>query len=126
LAAVVDYTLAIVLKKFNSVKHSPKIQKRNELAYDPDDGRRVPARLFYNGQIKQLVNILKNSLEMRHAAKHRSRTLKDDRNILQLISAKIQVAKILKDASAMEYLDNLYITTEQQIQERIALHRYRS
>jgi hypothetical protein len=63
--------------------------------------RRIPARVLYNGQIKQFVTILENSLEMRHAAKHQSRPLKDDRNILQLISAGIQVAKILKDAQAM-------------------------
>ncbi|RYP03903.1 hypothetical protein DL764_004819 [Monosporascus ibericus] len=82
--------------------------------------RRIPARVLYNGQIKQFVTILENSLEMRHAAKHQSRPLKDDRNILQLISAGIQVAKILKDAPAMQYLDNLYVSTEQQIQERSA------
>ncbi|KAI9166658.1 hypothetical protein HJFPF1_02770 [Paramyrothecium foliicola] len=87
--------------------------------------RRIPARVLYNGQIKQFVTILENSLEMRHAAKHQSRPLKDDRNILQLISAGIQVAKILKDASAMDYLDRLYVTTEQQIQER-ANARFRS
>jgi hypothetical protein len=63
--------------------------------------RRIPARVLYNGQIKQFVTILENSLEMRHAAKQGSRPLKDDRNILQLISAGIQVAKILKDAQAM-------------------------
>jgi hypothetical protein len=80
--------------------------------------RRIPARVLYNGQIKQFVTILENSLEMRHAAKHQSRPLKDDRNILQLISAGIQVAKILKDASAMDYLDKLYVSTEKQIQER--------
>ena len=80
--------------------------------------RRIPARVLYNGQIKQFVTILENSLEMRHAAKHQSRPLKDDRNILQLISAGIQVAKILKDAHAMEYLDQLYVTTEKQIQDR--------
>ncbi|RDW68412.1 hypothetical protein BP5796_09069 [Coleophoma crateriformis] len=80
--------------------------------------RRIPARVLYNGQIKQFVTILENSLEMRHAAKHQSRPLKDDRNILQLISAGIQVAKILKDAAAMSYLDQLYVTTEKQIQER--------
>jgi hypothetical protein len=80
--------------------------------------RRIPARVLYNGQIKQFVTILENSLEMRHAAKHQSRPLKDDRNILQLISAGIQVAKILKDASAMEHLDQLYVSTENQIQER--------
>lgn len=82
--------------------------------------RRIPARVLYNGQIKQFVTILENSLEMRHAAKHQSRPLKDDRNILQLISAGIQVAKILKDAQAMDYLDRLYVSTEQQIQERVA------
>ncbi|PFH58456.1 hypothetical protein XA68_13662 [Ophiocordyceps unilateralis] len=82
--------------------------------------RRIPARVLYNGQIKQFVTILENSLEMRHAAKHQSRPLKDDRNILQLISAGIQVAKILKDASAMEYLDRLYVDTDKRIQERTA------
>ncbi|KAK7414903.1 hypothetical protein QQX98_006324 [Neonectria punicea] len=87
--------------------------------------RRIPARVLYNGQIKQFVTILENSLEMRHAAKHQSRPLKDDRNILQLISAGIQVAKILKDASAMDYLDRLYVSTEKQIQDRSA-SRYRS
>ncbi|KAL2200997.1 hypothetical protein P885DRAFT_65299 [Corynascus similis CBS 632.67] len=82
--------------------------------------RRIPARVLYNGQIKQFVTILENSLEMRHAAKHQSRPPKDDRNILQLISAGIQVAKILKDAQAMDYLDRLYVSTEQRIQERVA------
>jgi hypothetical protein len=80
--------------------------------------RRIPARVLYNGQIKQLVTVLENSLEMRHAAKHQSRPLKDDRNVLQLISAGTQVAKILKDASAMEFLDHLYVRTERIIQER--------
>jgi hypothetical protein len=80
--------------------------------------RRIPARVLYNGQIKQLVTILENSLEMKHAARNQSRPLKDDRNMLQLISAGIQVAKILKDASAMDYLDRLYVATERQIQER--------
>lgn len=82
--------------------------------------RRIPAKLLYQGQIKQLITILDNSLEMRHAAKHQSRPLKDDRNILQLISAGIQVAKILKDASGMNYLDDLYSDTERLIQERTA------
>ena len=82
--------------------------------------RRIPARVLYNGQIKQLITILENSLEMRHAAKHQSRPLKDDRNILQLISSGLQVAKILKDATAMQYLDGLYAQTERLIQGRRA------
>ncbi|GAB7349627.1 hypothetical protein MBLNU459_g0308t1 [Dothideomycetes sp. NU459] len=80
--------------------------------------RRIPARVLYNGQIKQLVTVLENSLEMRHAAKHQSRPLKDDRNVLQLISAGLQVAKIIKDADAMRYLDELYVTTERVIESR--------
>lgn len=82
--------------------------------------RRIPARVLYNGQIKQLITILENSLEMRHAAKHQSRPLKDDRNILQLISSGLQVAKILKDAPAMQYLDSLYVQTERLIASRRA------
>ncbi|KAL8695567.1 MAG: hypothetical protein Q9224_003345 [Gallowayella concinna] len=82
--------------------------------------RRIPARVIYNGQIKQLVTILENSLEMRHAAKHQSRPLKDDRNVLQLISAGLQVAKILKDAACMEYMDSLYLDTEKLIRNRKA------
>jgi hypothetical protein len=85
--------------------------------------RRIPARVLYNSQIKQLVTILENSLEMRHAAKHQSRPLKDDRNILQLISAGTQVAKILKDATAMDQLDQLYLKTENQIQKSKELNR---
>ncbi|KAK6404234.1 hypothetical protein LTR95_018884 [Oleoguttula sp. CCFEE 5521] len=57
--------------------------------------RRIPSRVLYNGQIKQLITILENSLEMRHAAKHQSRPLKDDRNVLQLVSSGLQVAKIV-------------------------------
>jgi hypothetical protein len=88
--------------------------------------RRIPARVLYNGQIKQFITILENSLEMRHAAAHKSRPLKDDRNILQLISAGIQVAKLLRDACAMNDLDHLYVETERRIQERSANNRYRS
>ena len=80
--------------------------------------RRIPARVLYNGQIKQLVTILENSLEMRHASAHQSRPPKDDRNVLQLISAGTQVAKMLKDASTMDSLDQLYRRTERLIQDR--------
>lgn len=79
--------------------------------------RRIPARVLYNGQIKQFITVLEGSLETR-ASKHQSRPLKDDRNILQLISAGIQVCKLLKDAAAMDYLDRLYVATEKKIQER--------
>lgn len=80
--------------------------------------RRIPTRVLYNGQIRQFITILENSLEMRHAAMHQSRPLKDDRNILQLISSGLQVAKILKDAPAMQFLDKLYTETERMIHSR--------
>ncbi|RMJ22306.1 hypothetical protein PHISP_06824 [Aspergillus sp. HF37] len=86
--------------------------------------RRIPARLLFNGQIQQLVTILENSLEMRHAAMHKSRPIKDDRNVLQLVSAGIQVARILKDPRAMEALNALYMWTEACIYERQALARF--
>lgn len=80
--------------------------------------RRIPARVLYNGQIKQLVTVLENSLEMRHAARNQSRPLKDDRNVLQLISAGLQVAKMLMDADTMKFLDGLYARTEAIIHAR--------
>ncbi|KAJ5669106.1 hypothetical protein N7462_010176 [Penicillium macrosclerotiorum] len=80
--------------------------------------RRIPRHTLHNGQIKQLITVLENSLEMRHAAKHSSRPVKDDRNVLQLISAGTQVAKILKDSSAMQFFDCLYVDTEKLINER--------
>ena len=86
--------------------------------------RRIPARVLYNGQIKQFVPTLEHSLEMRYAPRSQRRPLKDDRHMLQLLSAGIQVAKILKDAAAMEFLDRLYLSTERQIQDRAQV-RYR-
>lgn len=80
--------------------------------------RRIPRHVLHSGQIKQLITVLENSLEMRHAAKHSSRPIKDDRNVLQLISAGTQVAKILKDPSAMSFFDRLYVDTERLIHER--------
>lgn len=80
--------------------------------------RRIPARLLYDGQIKQMVTILENSLEMRHAAAHQSRPPKDDWNVLQLISAGVQVAKLLKDAETMGVLEGLYRRTEGIVTDR--------
>jgi hypothetical protein len=76
--------------------------------------RRIPARVLYNGQIKQFVAVLENSLEVRHT-RDQPRPLKDDRNILQIISAATQVAKVVKDASVMEHFDRLYERVESLI-----------
>ena len=80
--------------------------------------RRIPSHAIFQGQIKELTTVLDNSLEMRHATKPQPRPLKDDRTVLQFISAGIQVGKMLKDAAAMEYLDKLYQQTEKVIQGR--------
>jgi len=82
--------------------------------------RRIPTRVLWNGQIKQLATVLDSSMEMRHAAQHQSRLLKDDRNVLQLVSAGLQVVKMLKDHTEMAFLDNLYMETETVIRARIA------
>ena len=80
--------------------------------------RRIPSHAIYQGQIKELTTVLDNSLEMRHATKPQIRPQKDDRAVLQFISAGIQVGKILKDAAAMEHLDKLYQHTEKVIKDR--------
>ena len=80
--------------------------------------RKIPSHAIFRGQIKELTTILDNSLEMRHTTKPQPRSLKDDRTVLQFISAGIQVGKILKDASTMGDLDRLYQRTEKLIQER--------
>jgi hypothetical protein len=80
--------------------------------------RRIPARVLYKSQIKHLVTTLENSLDIRYSPGDESRRLKDDRNILQLISSALQVAKILMDAVAMEQLDLLYTRSETLILQR--------
>ena len=80
--------------------------------------RRVPARVLHGGRIRQLVSVLEGSLEVRHAAAHPGRPRLDDRHVLQLVSAGLQVARILMDADAMEALDELYTQTEALIQAR--------
>jgi hypothetical protein len=44
--------------------------------------------------------------------------LRDDRNFLQIISAGLQVAKLLKDAGAMRDLDVIYAFTEEEMFKR--------
>ena len=84
--------------------------------------RRIPARVLFDNQIKQLVTTLENSIAARQTANkgHLSpkRKPKDDRYILQLISAGTQVTKLLSDSLAMAHLNELYSRTEAVIMER--------
>ena len=86
--------------------------------------RRIPARVLFDGQIKQLVTTLENSIAARQNRDQQNRTAKDDRYILQLISSGSQVAKILMDSQAMEQLDSLYTNTESILLERRARARF--
>ncbi|OAP62232.1 hypothetical protein AYL99_04435 [Fonsecaea erecta] len=83
--------------------------------------RRIPARVLYDNQIKQFVTTLENSIAVKQNNRDQQpRTPKDDRYMLQLVSAATQVAKILMDSLSMEQLDALYRQTESVILERRA------
>jgi hypothetical protein len=86
--------------------------------------RRIPARVLYENQIKQFVTTLENSIAARQNREQQARSLKDDRYMLQLVSAGAQVARILMDSQAMEQLDNLYTQTESVILERRSRARF--
>lgn len=80
--------------------------------------RRIPARVLHDSQIKHLVTVLENSLQPPSWATHQDQPVKDDRTMLQFISAGTQVAKMLKDSAAMSHLDRLYTQTASCIQDR--------
>ncbi|RMD43894.1 hypothetical protein DV735_g1269, partial [Chaetothyriales sp. CBS 134920] len=82
--------------------------------------RRIPARVLFENQIKQFVTTLENSIAARPTRDQQARTPKDDRYILQLVSAGTQVAKIVMDSKAMDQLNQLYQNTESIILERRA------
>lgn len=88
--------------------------------------RRIPARVLYDNQIKHLVTVLENSIPIRNARSRDSistgKTVKDDRYLLQLVSAGIQVTRILMDSLAMRELTALYVGTEAIILERRSYH----
>lgn len=86
--------------------------------------RRIPARVLFDNQIKQFVTTLENSIAARQNREQQARPPKDDRYMLQLVSAGTQVAKILMDSQAMEQLDSLYTNTESIILERRARARF--
>lgn len=83
--------------------------------------RRIPARVLYDKQIKQLVTTLENSIGVRWSGREQQgRPVRDDRYILQVISAGTQVTKILVDSMATEQLDELYRRIEAVIMDRRA------
>ena len=92
--------------------------------------RRIPARVLFDNQIKQFVTVLENSIATRQGINkgqmNSKQKPKDDWYILQLVSAGVQVSKILMDSLAMQQLCDLYNQTETVITERRRRHNVSS
>jgi len=121
---VAKYQFPIPLERDKPRVRTPADREWTEWAYllkRLATKRRIPARVLYDNQIKQFVTTLENSIAVRgNNRDQQARTPKDDRYILQLVSAGTQVAKILMDSLSMEQLDALYRQTESVILERRA------
>lgn len=124
---VAKYQFPIPLERDKPRVRTPADREWTEWAYllkRLATKRRIPARVLYDNQIKQFVTTLENSIAVRQNTRDQQpRTPKDDRYMLQLVSAGTQVAKILMDSLSMEQLDALYRQTESVILERRAQFR---
>ncbi|KAE9370053.1 hypothetical protein N431DRAFT_344497 [Stipitochalara longipes BDJ] len=76
----------------------------------------ILARVLCGDEINQLPAVLESSLEVGPISQ--PKVQRDDRNVLQMLFAGIQVAKLLRDSRAMDYLDAMYTATENIRQER--------
>jgi hypothetical protein len=121
---VAKYQFPIPLERDKPHVRTPADREWTEWAYllkRLATKRRIPARVLYDNQIKQFVTTLENSIAVRQNNRdQQSRIPKDDRYMLQLVSAGTQVARILMDSLSMEQLDALYRQTENVILERRA------
>lgn len=80
--------------------------------------RRVPARIIKDGHIKALVPTMENATIIPPPG-NGSVLMMEDRHILQVISAGIQVTRLIQDGSATHYLLNLYNEVAKAINESI-------
>lgn len=121
---VAKYQFPIPLERDKPRVRTPADREWTEWAYllkRLATKRRIPARVLFDNQIKQFVTTLENSIAVRQNNRDQQpRTPKDDRYMLQLVSAATQVARILMDSLSMEQLDALYRQTESVILERRA------
>lgn len=121
---VAKYQFPIPLERDKPRVRAPADREWTEWAYllkRLATKRRIPARVLFDNQIKQFVTTLENSIAVRQNGREQQpRIPKDDRYMLQLISAATQVARILMDSLSMEQLDALYRQTENVILERRA------
>lgn len=122
---VAKYQFPVPLERDKPRIRSPADREWTEWAYllkRLATKRRIPARVLYDSQIKQLVTTLENSIAARQPANKDQlspkRKPRDDRYVLQLISAGTQVTKLLVDSLAMKQLNELYGRTEAVIADR--------
>ncbi|KAI1622476.1 hypothetical protein EDD37DRAFT_683234 [Exophiala viscosa] len=119
---VAKYQFPIPLERDKPRVRTPDDREWTEWAYllkRLATKRRIPARVLYDNQIKQFVTTLENSIAVRQNTRDQQpRIPRDDRYMLQLVSAGTQVAKILMDSLSMEQLDALYRQTESMVLER--------
>jgi hypothetical protein len=80
------------------------------------DNQLIPAEILSKTEAAQLKKSLVSSLGIHHKLKHLKDSLMDDRHILQLISAGIQITILLKDVLAANELILLHAQTEATIQ----------
>lgn len=122
---IAKYQFPVPLERDKSAVRSASDRDWTEWAYllkRLATKRRIPARVLYDNQIRNLVTILENSIPIR-SSKPREQlgvesATKDDRYLLQLISAGVQVARILMDSLAMQELSELYVDIEAVILNR--------
>jgi len=122
---VAKYQFPVPLERDKPRVQSPADREWTEWAYllkRLATKRRIPARVLYDNQIKQLVTTLENSIAARQSVNkdqlNPRRKPKDDRYVLQLVSAGTQVARILMDSLAVQQLNDLYARTEAVIMDR--------
>jgi len=99
-----------------------------ELAVALCEKRMIPKVFLHNERIKEFATTLRNSGEIRHVYSNQDRSPKSDMGILQLISAAVHVAQIIKDAEGMDKILAIKDTTELYIrhnQQRDRTHKNR-
>lgn len=110
-----EHRFPIPFEKHKRIVTVPSDRCWNEWAYllkRLATKRRVPTSVLHGGQIKHMVTLMENSLIVRHPQDGSCEPIEDDMHMLQVLSAGIQVAKLLRDYQTMEILLDLYSQTQ--------------
>ena len=109
-----EHQFPIPLEKHKPSVLSPQDRSWNEWAYllkRLATKRRVPTAVLHGGQIKHMVTLMENSTLVRHSPDDPSQAIDDDMHMLQIISAAVQVVKLLRNYEATFILLELYNQT---------------